>query len=66
MFLIKVLVALIKSLFYGIILFSALFLGVILLEYLGLLPSTTLTVRMLAQPQATQTHTVCTAVIPIA
>ncbi|MBL6768114.1 MAG: hypothetical protein ISQ20_01365 [Alphaproteobacteria bacterium] len=46
MFLIKVLVALIKSLFYGIILFSALFLGVILLEYLGLLPSTTLTVRM--------------------
>ena len=46
MFLIKVFVSLIKPLLYIIIFCSALIFGVVLLESLAILPSTTLTVRM--------------------
>ena len=56
MFLIKIFVSLIKPLLYVIILCSALIFGVVLLESLAILPSTTLTVRMQAQPQTMQSH----------
>ena len=46
MFLIKIFVSLIKPLLYVIIVCSALIFGVVLVESLGILPSTTLTVRM--------------------